>query len=199
MRSMQPPTERCEKALEKLMSGNRRYAAMRQVHPRQTSTHRHTLLEGQHPFAVILSCSDSRVPSELIFDQGLGDLFIVRTAGHVVNDLVIASIEYAVYALDVPLVMVVGHAQCGAVSSTINGGTPPGSIPHLVECIQPAVESVRDAEGDFLANAIRANSRLCASQIVAESAVIAKAVANGTLRVVPAFYDLATGSVELLT
>jgi carbonic anhydrase len=196
---LQTPVITPTQALEKLMLGNRRYAAMRQIHPRQTSDHRNTLLEGQHPFAAILSCSDSRVPSELIFDQGLGDLFIVRTAGHAVNDLVLASIEFAVHALQVPLVMVLGHSQCGAVSSAIKGGAMPGNIARLVESFQPAVAAVQGHEGDMLENAIRANARLFAARIQATSTIIGEAVAQDRARVVPAFYDLSTGHVEVLT
>lgn len=196
---MQTPAITSEQALEKLMEGNRRYAAMRQQYPRQTSAHRHALLDGQYPFAVILSCSDSRVPSELVFDQGLGDLFIVRTAGHVVNDLVLGSIEFAVHALHVPLVMVLGHSQCGAVTSAIAGQGMPGHITHLIETIQPAVTSVQNQEGDLLENAIRANARLSAAHITAASPVISQAVGEGRVRVVPAFYYLASGSVEILS
>jgi carbonic anhydrase len=188
-----------EEALEKLIVGNRRYAAMRQVHPRQTLARRDALMEGQHPFAVILSCSDSRVPSELIFDQGLGDLFIVRTAGHVINDLVIGSIEFAIYALGVPLVMVLGHSQCGAVSSAITLKPMPGNIAQLVLRIQPAVDSVRDEQGDLLENAIRANARLSATHITATSAVIYEAVQEYRVMVVPAVYNLSTGNVEILS
>jgi carbonic anhydrase len=196
---MQAPAAVCTEALEKLVAGNHRYAAMRQVHPRQTLAHRNTLVDGQHPFAVILSCSDSRVPSELIFDQGLGDLFIVRMAGHVVDDLVLASIEYAVYALEVPLVMVLGHAQCGAVASALTDKPMPGNIGQLVQHIHAAVESVRGQPGELLENAVRANSRLCAAQIMASSTVIQEAVQAGRVLVVPAFYDLSSGHVELLS
>ena len=130
-----------DEALKRLLAGNSRYAAMRQQYPNQSTTHREQLVESQNPFAAILSCSDSRVPSELIFDQGLGDLFIVRTAGHVVNDLVIASIEYAVFALRVPLVMVVGHRNCGAVTSVVQGQALPGHMAQLAETLWPAPTS----------------------------------------------------------
>lgn len=121
-----------EQALKRLLIGNRRYSALRQVHPRQTGTHRQTLVEGQHPFAAILSCSDSRVPSELFFDQGLGDLFIVRTAGHTVNELVRASLEYAVFALHVPLLLVLGHARIDRRwYGTLLG------VPRMIACMEP--------------------------------------------------------------
>jgi carbonic anhydrase len=187
-----------DEALRQLMIGNRRYVAMRQLHPRQNQLQRQALLEGQHPFAVILSCSDSRAPSELVFDQGLGDLFIVRTAGHVISDVVIGSIEYAVQVLQVPLIMVMGHAQCGAVASTIKGGELPGRIGALTATIGPIVESVRDHEGDLLVNAIKANARQTARDLVAQSIIMADAVAAGQLKVASSYFDLESSVVELL-
>lgn len=189
----------CDEALQRLMIGNRRYVAMRQLHPRQNQVQRQAMLEGQHPFAVILSCSDSRVPSELLFDQGLGDLFIVRTAGHVISDVVIGSIEYAVLVLQVPLVVVMGHAQCGAVASTVKGGDLPGCIGSVADKIQPAVERVRRREGDLLVNAIKANARSAASELLDHSTIIAEAVQADQLKVVPAYFDLESSVVELLT
>lgn len=188
-----------EEALQKLMIGNRRYVAMRQLHPRQNQVQRQAMLEGQHPFAVILSCSDSRVPSELLFDQGLGDLFIVRTAGHVLSDVVIGSIEYAVFALEVPLVMVMGHAQCGAVAATIKGGDLPGSIGSVANSIQPTVDLVRYEEGDLLMNAIKANARSTASDLLKRSPIMAEAAQAERLKVVPSYFDLETSAIELLT
>jgi carbonic anhydrase len=185
-------------ALERLLVGNRRYAAMRQVHPRQTTIQRQTLVEGQHPFAAVLSCSDSRVPSELIFDQGLGDLFIVRTAGHAVNTLVLASLEYAVFALSVPLVMVLGHGGCGAVTAVMNAQTLPGHMPELADHLRPALESMPADASPSLEMAIQANSRYTAAYIRSESAILAEAVGQDRLRVVAAYYDLVTGRVIIL-
>ncbi len=197
MSSTNPPLTHTQ-ALERLMVGNRRYAAMRQLHPRQTVTHRQTLVEGQHPFAAVLSCSDSRVPSELIFDQGLGDLFIVRTAGHAVNELVLASLEYAVLALHVPLVMVLGHAQCGAVTSAMKAAELPGFLPYLMDRLRPAIETVDRAAADAVEQATFANSRLMAAHIAAASSILSAAEAADRLRVVPAYYDLASGVVRIL-
>jgi len=192
------PITNSEQALEALLAGNRRYAAMRQEYPRQSSDHRTQVLEGQNPFAVILSCSDSRVPSELIFDQGLGDLFIVRTAGHVVDDIALASIEFAVYSLNVPLVMVLGHSMCGAVTAAASGKIMPGAIPHLTVRLKPALASVSGTAGDLVMNATQSHSRLTAAYITAASPVIAQAVESGSVRIVSAYYDLATAHVEIV-
>jgi carbonic anhydrase len=187
-----------DQALERLLIGNRRYIAMRQVHPRQTELHRQTLVEGQHPFAAILSCSDSRVPSEIIFDQGLGDLFIVRTAGHAADALVLASLEYAVLALAVPLIMVLGHAHCGAVKAVMNDQAQAGHLPHLAARLRPALADLPSEANDALDNAVRQNARFTAAALAAESAILGDAQAAARLKIVPAHYDLATGAVALL-
>jgi carbonic anhydrase len=185
-------------ALERLLVGNRRYVAMRQLHPRQTLSQRQKLVEGQHPFAVVLSCSDSRVPSELIFDQGLGDLFIVRTAGHVVNDLVLASIEYAVFALEVPLVLVLGHSQCGAVAAVMGGQMLPGHLPGLADYLRPALAGVNTQAENGVEQAVQANVRYTAAYLLAHSAVLQAAAAADRLRVAAGYYELNTGAVQLL-
>lgn len=196
-----------DEALARLLDGNERYTAMRQIHPHQSIVRRERLaLEGQNPFAAILSCSDSRVPSELIFDQGLGDLFIVRTAGHVVYELELASIEYAVHVLQVPLVMVMGHGECGAVTAVLKAQTLPGYLPRLAARLRPAVREVPLAAGDDPATeaatidrAIRANTLYTADYIGQTSPVLRQARAQGTLRIVPAYYDMISGRVEVLT
>lgn len=187
-----------DQALEKLMIGNRRYVAMRPLHPRQNQIQRQVLLEGQNPFAAILSCSDSRVPSELIFDQGLGDLFIVRTAGHVIDELTIGSLEFAVHVLRVPLVMVMGHAQCGAVVAAISGQSLPGHIGPIAASLQPAIEMTQDEPGDRLVNAIHANSIYTADRLTQESAILRDAIDKGELKIVPTYFDLKTSSVLVL-
>lgn len=194
--SPQPPDS--DGAIARLLSGNRRYVAMRQLHPRQTPEQRQTLLEGQHPIAAVLSCSDSRVPSELIFDQGLGDLFIVRTAGHSVNEVVLASVEFAVHILKVPLVLVLGHAQCGAVSAAVSDKLLPGHMASLKTALRPAVDATAGLPGDPVDNAIRTHVRLTAQNLGADSAILGEAVAEGRIKIVPAYYELHTGSVELL-
>lgn len=189
---------RCEQALQRLLLGNGRYTAMRQLHPRQTTAQRQILIDGQYPFAAILSCSDSRVPSELVFDQGLGDLFIVRTAGHTVDDLVLASIEYAVHALEVPLVMVLGHASCGAVTAVMQGQTLPGHMHQLEQHLRPALHDIDTHQPDSVELAIRANARYTAAQIVGKSEILTAAVQQDRIGVVAAYYHLRTGEVEVL-
>jgi carbonic anhydrase len=180
------------------MSGNRRYTSMRQLHPRQNTTHRQRLVEGQKPFAAVLSCSDSRVPSEIIFDQGLGDLFIVRTAGHAVNGLVLASLEYAVHALRVPLVIVVGHAECGAVRAVMENQPLPGLLPELVASIRPGLHGIEAQSPGALDVAIRESARTVTARLARESRIIEEAVAEGWLRVVAAHYELSNGRITLL-
>src|SRR5947209_10905279 len=124
-----------DEALARLMAGNRRYVLHKEQHPDQSLTRRKELESGQHPFAVILGCADSRVSPEILFDQGLGDLFVIRVAGNVVDDTILASVEYAVEHLGTRLIMVLGHEKCGAVSAAIEGGKQPRHLDALVAAI----------------------------------------------------------------
>jgi carbonic anhydrase len=156
----------------------------------------------QAPFAVVVTCSDCRVPPELIFDQGLGDLFIVRLAGNIVNDAVLGSIEYAVDHLGVPLVVVLGHKRCGAVVAAVEaveGKQPaPGHLPSLVKALKPAVEKTRSQAGDRVDNAVHANIRLVAETIKTAKPILAPAVKAGKVKVLGAYYDLDDGKVTFL-
>jgi carbonic anhydrase len=148
------PTE----ALARLKAGNERFVASKLEHPRQTAERRTELANGQHPFAIVLACADSRTSPELVFDQGLGDVFVVRVAGNVLNDETVGSIEYAVDHLGAQLIVVLGHERCGAVAAareTIAAkGKAPGHIQSLVKAIAPAVEATagEDAEATAKAN-----------------------------------------------
>ncbi len=179
-------------ALARLLEGNRRYA---DGHPNaaRASAHRVELANAQQPFAVVLGCSDSRVPVETIFDQGPGDLFVVRLAGNIVTSEGLGSIEYAIELLDSSLVLVLGHTGCGAVQAALSvaqtGSSPPGHIALLAEAIAPVA---RDA------NPVEANARASARAIVRRSAIVRAAVARGGVRVTAAVYDLHTGLVTLL-
>lgn len=188
-----------DEALQRLIEGNKRYVSARLTHPNQTSQRRKELLIGQHPFAVILGCSDSRVPPEIIFDQGLGDLFVIRVAGNVLDDIVLGSIEYAVEHLHTPLVMVLGHSQCGAITATIAGKELKGYLPLIAAAIQSAVNASKSLAGDPVENAVHANALSVAAQLRCSKPILAQFVNNGNLKIVATKYDLETGNVELLT
>jgi len=187
-----------DQALQKLVEGNNRYKRMALLRPNQTLARRSLVAKGQNPFAIILSCADSRVPPELVFDQGLGDIFVIRVAGNIPNDQMIGSIEYAVEHFDVPLLMVLGHQRCGAVEATVKGGEVPGHIGSIVEAIKPAVEKTKGMPGDPVENAIRANIELVVEQLKNSKPILSEFVHNGKLKVVGAKYDLDTGAVEMI-
>ena len=187
-----------DKALARLMMGNQRYVRHKEQHPDQSLARRKELEAGQHPFAVVLSCSDSRVPPELLFDEGLGDLFVIRVAGNVVDDAVLGSIEYAVEHLGTKLVMVLGHEKCGAVSAAVEAGTGTGHIKALVAAIRPSVEASAKEPGDRIHNCVIANARRVAQQVRESEPVLKDAVAKHLVKVVAADYALDSGKVNLL-
>ena len=185
-------------ALAELKAGNERHVEHHYLHPHQTVARKSELVTGQHPHAVILSCSDSRVPPEIVFDQGLGDLFTVRVAGNIAADAEIASIEYAVEHLHTPLVVVMGHQSCGAVAAAIQGGDAPGHLAALVDPIRPSVEKARGLPGDLSDNAIRLNVEAVVAQLRSSQPILSEMVATGKLRVVGSVYSLGTGKVAWL-
>ena len=187
-----------DQALQRLIEGNGRYVAGAATHPDQSPQRRAELAKGQSPFAIVLTCSDSRVAPELFLDQGLGDLFVIRNAGNILDDHVIGSMEYAVEHLHVPLVMVVGHEKCGAVSAAVGGGEAPGHIRSVVEALEPAVEQAKNLPGDKVDNAVRANAQRAVDILTHVEPILKEAVVSGKLLVVPARYDLATGRLEIL-
>lgn len=187
-----------DEALAKLMEGNQRFMTNKRLNPHQDSVRLTEVAAGQAPFAAILSCADSRVVPEIAFDQGLGDLFVVRVAGNIAGIEDIASQEYAVAVLKAPLLMVVGHERCGAVNAAIEGGELPGVVESLVVAIQPAVQASEGQPGDRLTNAVKANVRLQVQRLQS-SAVIANAVKQGKLKIVGAYYDLDTGEISLVS
>ena len=187
-----------DQALQRLVAGNERYVAGAATHPDQTAQRRAELAKGQFPFAIVLTCSDSRVVPELFLDQGLGDLFVIRNAGNILDDHVIGSMEYAVEHLHVPLVLVVGHEKCGAVSAAVAGGEAPGHIRSVVEALEPAVEQARNLPGDKVDNAVRANAARAAEILTRVQPILKEAASSGKLMVVPARYDLVTGRLEIL-
>lgn len=185
-------------ALAKLQRGNVRAAKGAAVHPRQDKARRRDTAKAQQPFAVVLACSDSRVAPELVFDQGMGDLFVVRVAGNVVDDNALGSIEYAVEHLGASLVVVLGHERCGAVKAALDGGEAPGHIGSLVHAIQPAIDETRGAKGDSLDLAVRANVARVVRQLRESEPLLKKAVDEKKIEVVGMEYDLDSGKVELL-
>jgi carbonic anhydrase len=194
-------------ALQKLKQGNARFLAnVRGAEPILSQVRRADFVHGQNPFAVILGCSDSRVPAEIIFDQGLGDLFVIRVAGNVVAPSQIGSVEFAVERFATPLVVVVGHTSCGGVGATLDvlqGRAPPGSrgLMSIVDRIRPAIEPLLQTDlsshPDALMRAsIRANVRASVSQLRHGSEIIERLVDERGLAIVGAVYDLATGEVD---
>jgi carbonic anhydrase len=183
--------------LEQLLAGNRRFVSGHSRHPHQSPARIREIAAGQHPFAVILGCADSRVAPEILFDQGVGDLFDNRVAGNVVDDILLGSIEYAVEEFAPPLVIVLGHERCGAVSATLNairtGGEAPGHIASIVEALRPILEPYAD-DPDGVEKGVLANIRAQVSALVTRSEIIAHSGA----RVVGARYDLDTGKVTLV-
>lgn len=183
-----------EDILQMLLNGNGRFAEGQMQHERQDGERRQVLLAGQNPVAAILCCSDSRVPPELIFDQGLGDLFVVRTAGNVVDDVSLGSLEYAVEHLHVALLVVLGHSCCGAVTATAQGGAVTGHIAMVVERLLPAVQC---AHGD-VARAVDENIRSTVAMLRMNEPILAEQVQVGHLQIVGARYDLEDGRVRLI-
>ena len=201
------PAPKADEILKKLLEGNERFVAGKDsaAAAQRSPDRREKLAEGQNPFAIIVTCADSRVAPELLFDQGLGDLFIIRVAGNVVSGagaVVKGSIEYGVGVLGSPLVMVLGHSKCGAVKAVLkyldDGKAAPGSIGELVRVIKPAVAAVKDKPGDKVENAINANVLSGVKTLKNLEPIIAPAVKDGKVKVVGATYDLRTGKVKLL-
>jgi carbonic anhydrase len=193
-----------DEALQRLLAGNQRFMKGETTNPRRSPDDFRALAAGQRPMATILGCADSRVAPELLFDQGVGDLFIVRVAGNVVGGggaLVKGSIEYGVAELGVPLVIVLGHSECGAVKAAIkhmdDRDPLPGAIGELVNRIRPAVTKASGMPGDRLSNAIRANVALGVETLKGLQPIVAPAVKRGQIKVVGALYDLSTGGVTL--
>jgi carbonic anhydrase len=187
-------------ALQKLVEGNQRYLAGQLTHPHQTAQRRLELLHHQTPFAIILGCADSRVPPEVIFDQGLGDLFVVRVAGNILDEAVLGSLEYAVAHLKTQLLVVLGHRACGAVKATLEAmladETGEGHLDFLINALKPAILQARQQDGDLLDQAIRVNIERTVNQLKEMEPIIAPQVEAQNLKIIGAYYDLESGRVE---
>jgi len=190
------PSVGSDEALHRLKSGNERFAQCKVSTGKPVAARRAQTAKDQHPFAIILGCSDSRTAPEIIFDQSIGDIFVIRNAGNLVDDHALGSIEYAIEHLGVRLVVVLGHERCGAVTAALAGDTAPGHVQALVRDIQPAVQAVKGKPGDATHLAVAENARLMAKEI-REKATLGD-LAN-EVRILSAVYDLDTGKVEWAT
>jgi carbonic anhydrase len=181
-------------AIEMLYEGNRRFAQHKTIHPHQNSFRLDEVANGQNPFATILGCADSRVPVEVVFDRGLGDLFVIRNAGNIVTDTAGGSVEYGAFVLGTKVILVLGHSRCGAIRGAIKNIPLPGQINSILNLVKPAVDSTVDLPGDRVTNAVIANIR---NQIdlLKSSKVLSELIAMGELKIVGGFYDLDTGVV----
>lgn len=181
------------------MEGNRRFISGRLEHPNHGEEARKGLISGQDPFAVVLACADSRLPPVDIFDQGLGDLFVIRVAGNLLNDHILGSIEYAVACLHTPLVMVMGHACCGAIDAVAKGAKLSGHIATLTPSIDAALKRAQRSEGNLVNNAAKELALGIAADIALSEPIIGDLVHDGKVLVVASYYDLSTGVVTLLS
>jgi carbonic anhydrase len=199
--NVEAPVANADEALQRLKEGNERYVANKSIDLNESQSRRIELAKGQNPFATIFSCVDSRVPPELIFDRGLGDLFVIRTAGQVIDNAVLGSLEFGVAELKIPLLLVLGHEKCGAVKATVeaveNNGTAEAEINWLVDGIRPAVEVAKMQSGDLLDNAVKANVLLTVERLK-RSSILSEALEKGALKIIGARYDLDTGIVEVI-
>lgn len=190
--------DRAVSTIRFLLEGNRRFAGGLSVHPRQDVKRRIECTAAQKPVAAILGCADSRVPPEVLFDCGIGDLFIVRIAGTALDNTVIASLEYAACMLHVPLVMVLGHTSCGAVTAALKGANPPGALGSLLEGIRVNCAGWGDLATDDIDSAVRTYTLRIAGSLRETGPVLRTAIERGDCTVVPACYSLTEGIVELL-
>lgn len=185
-----------EEAFRRILDGHWRYLQNQRQSTQTTDEDRQRHARGQYPFAAILGCADSRVSPEVIFDQGQGDLFVVRVAGNVAGEFEQASLEYAVQHLGVKLIIVMGHEHCGAVKSALDYQPIPGAIGRLLQEIAPAVEEARRRGGVLLDNAVRCNVCRTVDTLLANSTSLRGAVDQGILRLIGIVYDLSTGDLD---
>ncbi|MEH2071912.1 MAG: carbonic anhydrase [Nostoc sp.] len=187
-----------DKALQELMDGNDRFVKTKRKNPHQSITRLHEVAKGQKPFASVLGCADSRVPSEIIFDQGLGDLFVCRIAGNVATAEEIGSLEFGSLILGSRIIMVVGHKRCGAVQAAIKGSPVPGQIGSLIEAIRPSVESSKEQSGDKTENVCKANILAQVAKLKS-STVLSELIKAEKLKIVGGYYDLDNGKISLVS
>lgn len=188
-----------QEALKKLQEGNERFVKFHQKHPDENKKRRKAMLKGQHPFVVILSCSDSRVPPELIFDQGLGDIFEIRNAGNVLDDHIIGSIEYAVMHCGVKLIVIMGHQDCGAINATLSGVSETKYIKSLEDSILPAIENCKKENIEITPdNVSKAHVRQDIDELLKQDNELVKYMKENNVEIIPAYYNIDTGKVEFI-
>ncbi|MDF5706488.1 MAG: carbonic anhydrase [Nostoc sp. S4] len=185
-------------AIRRLLNGNQRFVCQQREYPDQSLERLRLVAKAQYPFAAILGCADSRVPAEIVFDQGLGDLFVVRVAGNVVNDMAIGSLEYSTAVLGSQLIVVLGHKRCGAVTEAINNEPLPGRISLVVESIKPALTNIKLTTSNTIDDAVIANVKYQAEKLQESSIILSKLLRAGKLKIVGAYYDIDTGKVNVL-
>jgi carbonic anhydrase len=186
--------------LEKLLIGNQRFASYHPIHPDESASRLKEISNEQHPFAAIVCCSDSRVPPELLFDQGLGDVFVIRTAGNIISGVEMGSIEYAVEHLGVQLVMVLGHERCGAVKAFVDGGEAPGHIKDIVDSLkgEEEIKAIAKDDKNRLDDCVKANILHGVHQLETQSEILKEKAHKHELQIVGARYDLDEGKVSLV-
>ena len=197
MSHSRPTNLSTQEALQKLLEGNNRYTHHNLSHPNLNKARRDELVAGQSPFAIILTCADSRVCPEHIFDVGLGDIFTIRVAGNIVDKAVLGSIEYAAVHLGVNLVIVMGHESCGAVGAAIAGSQKDLHIDELIEAITPAIASIEGNKAEKVNECVQENAKFVAQQIRSSEAVM-KSLAEHGVEVISAYYRLNDSRVEIL-
>ncbi len=185
-----------QETIARLKEGNRRFVSDKLDGKLQDSSRRYELTGGQQPYAIILSCADSRVVPELAFDTGLGELFVVRVAGNVANSSSIASIEYAVAHCGSKVILVLGHQSCGAVTAAAKGGDNGYNLNHLLSHITPALQASK--ENAEINEIVKKNAQLTAQELVSRSAIISQFVEAGKVKIVPAYYNLDSGKVDFI-
>lgn len=186
-------------ALKRLLEGNQRFIDEKRQSPNQSRLRLQETSVAQYPFASILGCADSRVPAEIVFDQGLGDLFVVRVAGNVASQTAIGSLEFSTAVLGTQLIIVMGHSRCGAVAAAIKGDPLPGRIGVFVEEIKPAVARVRQKPGELEQNSMISNVQYQVERLQESSSILGGLIQQGKLKIVGGRYDLVTGKVTILT
>ncbi|OKH55533.1 carbonic anhydrase [Calothrix sp. HK-06] len=185
-------------ALERLLDGNKRFIQQKSQHPHQSKIRLEEIAQAQHPFATILSCADSRVSGEILFDQGMGDLFDIRIAGNIVTPEALGSIEYAAVELSCPLIMVLGHERCGAVTAAVKGEPLPGLMGTFVNSIKPAIKDIKGFSKQTVEKAVVENVKYQVEKMRDSSQLLSQLIDVSKLKIVGGRYDLDTGEVTII-